>query len=334
MSLKNRLQSTLDYWGLRKSAAFYPQMISTEITNHCNLDCIMCPHGKMTREVGVMPLELFKKIIDEVAGKTELVYLYGLGESTLVKNFPEYAQYAKAKGLSTCLSTNATALTEDRARDLVSCGVDQLILAIDGSSAESYESVRRGADFERTLQNCRTLLQAKKQARSKLHVVVQLILQDANQNDVQYQKDCFTADEIGQIDVFRIKPLFDTFVAPKDIEYKRTPCYFLWNMMAISWTGKVQFCCFDYDATQPLGDVSQQSVAEVWHDQAIRQARQTHRERRHGDISLCKGCSFPEKGYFTLPNLMGQTVLDAMTLRKLLPYAEQYLGLNKLKGRS
>ncbi|TAN58374.1 MAG: radical SAM protein, partial [Rhodospirillales bacterium] len=327
MSFTNRAITALDYFEISRSDRFYPQMISTELTNRCNLDCIMCPHGKMTREVGVMELDLFKRIIDEVAGKTELIYLDGLGESTLVKNLPDYARYAKSKQLSVCLSTNATALTEDRAKELVSCGIDQLILAIDGSSAESYESVRRGADFERTLQNCRAVLQAKRRTGSNLHVVVQLILQDANRNDVQYQKDCFTQEEVAQINVFRIKPLFDTFAAPKDIDYRRTPCYFLWNMMAISWTGEVQFCCFDYDTNQPLGDVSRQSVAEVWHSPEVRQARQFHQQRRHGEMPLCKGCSFPEKGYFTLPNVVGQTMLDAMTLRKLLPYAERYLGL-------
>jgi MoaA/NifB/PqqE/SkfB family radical SAM enzyme len=334
MSLGNRLASTFDYLGLIRSTGFYPQMISTEITNRCNLDCVMCPHGKMTRDVGVMDLGLFKRIVDEVAGKTELLYLYGLGESILVKNFSEYAQYARSRKIKTCLSTNATALTEERARELVSCGLDQLILAIDGASAGTYESVRRGANFEKTLQNCRALLQEKRRVGSNLHVVVQLILQDANRNDAQYQKDCFSPEEVAQINVFRIKPLFDTFVEPKEIACRRTPCYFLWNMMVISWTGLVQFCCFDYDATSPLGDVSKQSVHEVWHSQLLKQARDTHRRRGHADIALCKGCSFPEKGYFSAPNMLGQILVDAMTLRKTLPYAEQLLGLNRLGGRS
>ena len=40
--------------------------IYVEITNHCNLNCIMCNNDKLKRKRGFMDISLYKKIIDEI----------------------------------------------------------------------------------------------------------------------------------------------------------------------------------------------------------------------------------------------------------------------------
>ena len=41
----------------------------------------------MTRQKGFMTKDMFVRIIDEIKGKTEFIYLYGMGESLLHPHF-------------------------------------------------------------------------------------------------------------------------------------------------------------------------------------------------------------------------------------------------------
>ena len=45
-----------------------PRLVSIELTNACNADCIMCSRRYMTRKVNHMPLELAKHVIRPSAG--------------------------------------------------------------------------------------------------------------------------------------------------------------------------------------------------------------------------------------------------------------------------
>jgi len=54
-----------NYINKNKFIQDFPIFLIIEPTNNCNFDCIMCPRPNMTRPIGNMSLDLFKKIIDE-----------------------------------------------------------------------------------------------------------------------------------------------------------------------------------------------------------------------------------------------------------------------------
>ena len=107
----NRLRMVSAYYNGGSMDAIYPQEVAIELTNHCNLACVMCPHSVMQREKGFMTEDTFRRIIDEIKGHTELVYLHGIGESVLHKDLNAFTGYAASQGLTTVLSTNALPLT-------------------------------------------------------------------------------------------------------------------------------------------------------------------------------------------------------------------------------
>ena len=47
----------------------FPDMIPIDNISFCNLRCSMCSHNGMLRQPGIMNMELFKKIIDEIAAE-------------------------------------------------------------------------------------------------------------------------------------------------------------------------------------------------------------------------------------------------------------------------
>lgn len=84
-----RLRSTTDLfeWTYHKfSTKFplrkYPSVITLELTNECNFSCPHCARDALnaTRGLGFIKLDVFDKVLNEIAGKVNLVKIIGLGE--------------------------------------------------------------------------------------------------------------------------------------------------------------------------------------------------------------------------------------------------------------
>jgi len=95
-----------------------PVSISFEPTTSCNLRCPECPSGlrAFTRPRGMLEMNFFRQMIDQLA--PELLYLtfYFQGEPYLNPDFLEMVAYARSKNIYTATSTNAHYLNDENAR--------------------------------------------------------------------------------------------------------------------------------------------------------------------------------------------------------------------------
>lgn len=326
----NRIKLAMDYTSLAKSDRIFPQVLCLEITNHCNLKCVMCPHPEMTRSKGEMNFDLFCKLIDEAEGKSEMAMLYGLGESLISKNFFKYAEYAVKSKLATRLSSNATVITPNIAEQLVGVGLDFLILSVDGVTPGTYENIRVGGTLEKTQANVKKILQEKIRQGSNTHITVQIISMDATKKEEMRQRELFTPEEMKAVNVFRVKPHFDSYANPVEGLKHSTPCYILWNQMSVTWDGKVCMCCFDFDAKNPVGDLNKQTIEQAWNGSEIVDARQRHQKGIHDQLpEHCKSCTMPGLGYFSKTSVTAGAFLSSTVQTKLLPYFEKYWVLRR-----
>ncbi len=84
----------------------FPLRIVIEPTNICNLSCIMCPSVRQLREKGVMPLALWKKIMDETAEKSPQTEIWPamMGEAlTAGEIFFDMLEYTQKKRFDRCM---------------------------------------------------------------------------------------------------------------------------------------------------------------------------------------------------------------------------------------
>ena len=72
--LLDRMKTVYGYYSNNHVLGAYPRLIGMELTNHCNLECVMCPQPQQTRDLGLMKEEFFRKVIDEVRTKSEFIY--------------------------------------------------------------------------------------------------------------------------------------------------------------------------------------------------------------------------------------------------------------------
>ena len=145
-----------------------PDTLQLEITSACNLRCTMClvsyrpPVNKLA---GAMTPDLYGRIITEVPTLRTLT-LQGLGEPLLSPYLLDQVRVAKAYGIRVGFNSNATLLTRRRADELVAAGLDWLHVSLDGASADTYEGIRSGADFDTVTTNLAGLVAAKRAAGS------------------------------------------------------------------------------------------------------------------------------------------------------------------------
>lgn len=326
-SLKNRFLLNYSYLIRDTSSKGLPSEIAIELTNDCNLNCIMCPRSKMKRKVGYMDFKLFKKIIDQVKDFAGLVDLDLFGESLLNTNATKMINYCHNLGLRTLLNTNATTINKEQARKLLDSGLDMLTISIDGSKKETYESIRRGAVYDEVITNVHELLKLKN--KKTPYINIQMIYMEDTKNDIRAFLNLWS--KIKGLNRVRLKPFINldqtkNHMVISNVKIsKEKPCLMLWRKLIICWNGDIIPCCNDYDSQEILGNVNVETIREVWNNEKMQALRKKHISLKKNEIILCKDCRpFEAK----LPLILGSTFIDEITTKKLLISAEKLL-INK-----
>lgn len=319
----NRLKLLRDFYLRRSQVTGLPLELVIEVTNQCNLNCIMCLRKKMRRPVGFMEMGLFKKIIDEVATYSELVYLYGLGEPLFHSQIFEMISYAKSKGLAVGLSSNATLLIPEKARKLIESGLDYLIIALDAATPKTYAKVRGGRNFPQVVKNVKDFLELKKKAPKPPFTVLQFV--KLRENEKETGEFCKMWQGLGA-DALRVKPVVDLLRKHPSTSLRVSkkagrPCFYIWRQLnMVSWDGKfVTPCCMDANGDYPLGDVNRETISTIWNGRRMRTLRQAHLSGEWAKLPLCQSCTYPQPA---LPGKIGALTFPDLTIKKLLPFLE------------
>ncbi len=148
-----------------------PAFVQIEPVGQCNLRCRMCSvrfrtDGPVDGQPAFMKTGVFKKLVDQLTGAATELHLQGLGEPLMHPSFFQMVSYAARRGFRVTTNSNMSILDRKRAEECVRSGLSWIRISIDGSTAETYESIRVGARFNRVLGNIRMLIAAKERLRS------------------------------------------------------------------------------------------------------------------------------------------------------------------------
>jgi radical SAM protein with 4Fe4S-binding SPASM domain len=289
-----------------------PISISIEPTTSCNLRCPECPSGlrSFTRTTGMLEKDFFTKMMDELSGHLLYLIFYFQGEPYLNPGFLEMVKIASRKKIYTATSTNAHYLNDKNARQTVESGLDRLIISIDGTTQEVYEQYRIGGKLDKVIEGTKNILKWRKELKSKTpFVVFQFLVVKPNEHQVEDVKRL--GKELGVDDVwFKTAQVYDfengNELIPSSEKFSRyrkqengkwriknelmNHCWKMWHSCVITWDGKVVPCCFDKDAKHQFGDLTSQSLDEVWNGAAYQNFRAALLRSRK-EIDICANCS-------------------------------------------
>jgi radical SAM protein with 4Fe4S-binding SPASM domain len=168
----------------------------------------MCQRSYWTRPSIDMSLDLFKQIIEQIPSLTSMK-LQGIGEPLLNPNFFEMISHAKRAGLYVWSYTNATLLhLHDFAARLTHSGLDLLRISLDGTTMQSYEQIRIGANWNSVLNNIRLLVQAREATKSSLKIELWMVGMTSN---IHQTSDLVKLGARLRVDAVRIQMLANTY---------------------------------------------------------------------------------------------------------------------------
>ena len=289
-----------------------PPVLTIEPTNQCNLHCPLCTtgSGEMERTAGRMTLETYQKIIEHLGKDIFFMLIYHQGEPFLNKNFFSFVEIAKQNNIYVTTSTNGHYFTDQNISKTLDCGLDSMIISLDGITQESYEKYRVGGQLDRVLDGTARLIAEKKRRKmSTPNVALQFLVMKHNEHEIPEVKKI--AEKLG-VDRFLIKNIEVRSLSearewlPSEKKFRRydfngdhyivkgidkNSCTRPWLSTLINWDGTFVPCCFDKNAKHPMGDIHKiTGIKEMWLGNSFIDFR-TRLLQNRKSIDICRNCN-------------------------------------------
>lgn len=308
-TLVTRLQSWL---AARIPLAYFkriPGVVIIDATNSCNLRCPVCPVTfAMTRPRGLMPLERFRAIVDDLGrhGAKPAIFFNFSGEPTVNKALPDMVAYASARGHDTFVSTNATKIDAALSERLIEAGLGRINLCMDGFTKEAQEAYRVRSDFDEVKRNIEGFLATRARLGAKRpRTVLQSLLTSYSEGQMEemtawarrigFDKVRFKSFSLGSYTDEATRARY-SHLLPTRWAYRRHKqdrergtCSAPIHQTVVFWNGQLGLCCIDYDQMVQLPNVDEQGfVAAFRSDEAARARRKGFAK----GFDICKSCSY------------------------------------------
>jgi len=294
-------EATVAY-GMREQASEFPMMLVLSFVYPCNALCPHCPYTnsnirKEYRDAPYMGDALFRKIADESGPHGAYLRISGGGEPMLHPNATELLVYAKSTGCKIGLITNGSKFTDDSLRALLSAHVDMIEFSVDARDPETYAIVRKGLKWSVLVDTVRRALALRVELGSRSRIVCSVVNQKGVDADAVEQ---YWLNDIG-VD-YVIKRKFLTWGTNTTLDGERsadpshyldvesTPCPFLFERLNIDSRGNVMVCGYDISANTEMGNVTTESIRNIWLGEGFEYYRDRHLAGRGKEIGLCSGC--------------------------------------------
>ncbi|MDO8137419.1 MAG: radical SAM protein [Candidatus Brocadiales bacterium] len=294
-----------------------PSKINVESGNLCNLRCPLCPTGQHdpSAKKGLMPLETFKRVVDELGKNLTLLRLYNWGEPLLNPELVSMIEYASSRGIVVKISTNLdlkidTGLIES----LLRSGLHKIYVSCNSASRESYPIYHVGGDFDRVMENLRHLAEKCSLLDSPTKIVWLFHVFSHNEHEIERAREMARALgvklELKEMRTDMGKEIFETAQEaierdgkwlPKDPRYnifdmerkrpkKAFNCDFLWTESVINWDGSVLPCCAVYSERYAFGNILEKPFKEIWNGELYQAARREVLSQENGTWTICRVC--------------------------------------------
>ncbi len=276
----------------RKILDDFPPCLQIEPTSVCNYRCVFCYQRdreftkKAAGYMGTMSLDLFKRVVEQAAGRCEAVTLASRGEPLACPDIEAMLGYAAGKFLAFKLNTNAWFLDEARSHAILSAGLNTVVFSADAASEPAYSQLRVGGKLDRVLKNIERFhdIRAKHYPRARTISRVSGVKVPGTPELDQMER--FWGGLVDQVAFVKYNPWEDTYEQP--VNDVGAACSDLWRRMFVWWDGTVNPCDVDYKSTLAVGTAVEGRLGDLWRSDAYEKLRAKH---VGGERSACFPCN-------------------------------------------
>ncbi|OGW71073.1 MAG: radical SAM protein, partial [Nitrospirae bacterium RIFCSPHIGHO2_02_FULL_40_19] len=141
----------------------YPRRLVLELTNACNLNCIMCGRNESSFTKNFFDISYLYRL-EPALSYVEEVTLFGWGEPTIHPRFKDILEFLNNFPVRKYFVTNGTTLhkIEDLLFDFK---VDIMAVSLDGACEATNDKIRRGASFNKIVSSLKKITAKKREHR-------------------------------------------------------------------------------------------------------------------------------------------------------------------------
>lgn len=160
---------------------YYPFAIYIDATTQCNLKCEMCAlYNLPESQKGNLSFENFRRMVRMIPNsRSRLIEFPGRGEPLLNPEIIKILKYAKERGFKTCVYTNGTLINKTNVKELASY-VDFMHFSVSGAKKETYESIHRGARFDKLMNNIFLFVKTRTELKTQNRVIINFVASNQN----------------------------------------------------------------------------------------------------------------------------------------------------------
>lgn len=213
---------------LRMPTRSRPLDVIMDVTERCNLKCVMCyfsgtdrlrfaPFDRELSATGNMPTEVFEKIAADLFPQAWRVALGCAAEPLVHNRFAELVTIAGRHAVGELwFPTNLLALTDAKAEAIVAAGVGTVAISMDGVTAETYEKIRVGGKFPRLLERIELLHRVKARHRASLpRLRIIFTWMRSNRDELRLLPRFAAEHGVSELDVRFVAPTTGVDVGPE-----------------------------------------------------------------------------------------------------------------------
>ena len=272
-----------------------------EIINTCNMNCSFC-HGTK-RESRTMSLGEFARIVGNLKGITDYLYLHVLGEPLTHPMLPTFIEYATKSGFKVAVTTNGTLLPK-LGEALILSGIYKVNISL--HSFERYGSQDAQKNY---ISNCITF--ADEASKHGVLCVLRLWNKVAEKGSIEEKLNEYTLEllhkyfgndwTIGSRGA-RIRDKLhleygERFEWPDETNTdlgERVFCHGLSDHFGILCDGTVIPCCLDADGSIPLGNIFDTDIRAILSSTRA-QAIKDGFSKKIAVENLCRRCPYARR---------------------------------------
>lgn len=295
----------------------FPNRVTVELTNRCNISCTFCHRQVYDMELGEMSVELFKKIIDEMSEYQPIKLVpFFRGEPLLHPKFIELMRYAKKKGIGPIqVFSNGLEFNEEISEAFIDAEIDFISFSLNTLDEEIYKQSRISGNLQKSIDNVKYLSNLCKKYKLKGKAVPQIQVSTIDIDVYKKGKKDFIEFWRPFVDIVRIYEEHDengAFVDPEvsrtmNIFLERKPCRKLFTDMVIYWNGDIALCNYDWNKNVNIGNVNQNSLKEIWDSSIYESLRSMHNLGKIDASVMCSKCEHWKADYLE-NHYLGQSI--------------------------
>jgi len=286
------------------------EVLSLELTNVCNANCVFCAYQHQERATGIMPDALFLKVVREFVeqggGAINLTPTVGdpLIDPALVSRIAFLRSHPQLTSIG--MYSNFISMQRFGPAHLIDAGVSQIVVSMSGPEDGMYRRVYRSKMYPKVLSNILAFAEENNRRGRPVAFSIDMRI-DRPLSEVTQLADYKRLEDALGPGGIGVKYRYDDWagkIAQKDLsgtmKLRRkprirrpriSPCSALYWSPMVYWDGSVGACaCRDVNASELIiGNAYQQTLEEIWHGEPLAKIRRDF--LTPSCPTICRGCT-------------------------------------------